>query len=76
MRGAITPLSNTPSWNGAQLKHRDSFTFIFTFYGMGDRGFESRQRLGTFLFTTASRPALGPTHLPIQWVPGGKVAGA
>jgi hypothetical protein len=23
---------NTPSWRGAQLKHRDSFTFTFTFY--------------------------------------------
>jgi hypothetical protein len=24
-------------------------------YGLDDRGFESRQRLGIFLFTTASR---------------------
>jgi hypothetical protein len=23
-----------------------------------------------FLFTTASRPALGPTQPPIQWIPG------
>jgi hypothetical protein len=28
MRGAIPPLPNTPSWRGAQLKHRDNFTFI------------------------------------------------
>jgi len=27
MRGAIPPLPHTPSWRGAQLKHRDSFTF-------------------------------------------------
>jgi hypothetical protein len=27
MRGAINPLPNTPSWRGAQLKHRDNFTF-------------------------------------------------
>jgi hypothetical protein len=33
-------------------------------------GFESRQGLGIFLFTTASRPALDPTEPPIQWVPG------
>jgi hypothetical protein len=26
--------------------------------------------LGTFLFTTVSRTVLGPTHRPIQWVPG------
>jgi hypothetical protein len=39
-------------------------------YGLEDRGFESRQRLGILLVTTASRPALGPTHPPIQWVRG------
>jgi hypothetical protein len=33
----------------------------------GYRGFESRQELGIFLFTTLSIPALGPT----QCVPGG-----
>jgi hypothetical protein len=33
-------------------------------------GLESRQGLGIFLLTTASRPALGPTQHPIQWVPG------
>jgi len=32
MSGAIPPHSpNTPSWRGAQLKHRDNFTFTFTF---------------------------------------------
>jgi hypothetical protein len=33
-------------------------------------GFESREGLAIFLFTTASRPALGPTQPPTQWVPG------
>jgi hypothetical protein len=37
-------------------------------YGLDDRGFESRQGLANFLFTTASGPALGPTQPPIQWV--------
>jgi hypothetical protein len=27
MRGSIPPLPNTPSWRGAKLKLRDSFTF-------------------------------------------------
>jgi hypothetical protein len=36
-------------------------------YMLVDRGFESRQRLGIFLFTTAVfRPALRPTEPPIQ----------
>jgi hypothetical protein len=39
-------------------------------YGLDNRGFESTQRLGILLFTTASRPALGPNQPPIQWVPG------
>jgi hypothetical protein len=39
---------------------------------LDDRGlrFDSWRGLGIFLFTTASRTALRPTHPPIQWVPG------
>jgi hypothetical protein len=43
-------------------------------------GFESRQWQGFFFFTNASRPVLGPTHSPIQCVPGsfpgGKAGGS
>jgi hypothetical protein len=35
----------------------------------GVLGFDSRRGLGIFLFTTASRTALGPTQPPNQWVP-------
>jgi hypothetical protein len=37
---------------------------------VGVLGFDYRQGLGIFLFTTASRTALGPTQSPIQWVTG------
>jgi hypothetical protein len=33
-------------------------------------GLNSWQELGIFLFNTMSRPALGPTRSPIQWVLG------
>jgi hypothetical protein len=36
----------------------------------GVLGFDSRRMLRIFLFTTASRPVLGPTQPPIQWVLG------
>jgi hypothetical protein len=37
------------------------FSWMALGYGLDDQGFQSRQRLGIFLFTTVSRPALGPT---------------
>jgi hypothetical protein len=62
---------STPSWRGAQLKHRDNFTFtFFHMYASGVLGFDSRRGLGIFLFTTASRTALVSTQTPIQWAPG------
>jgi hypothetical protein len=37
---------------------------------IGVLGFDFRRGLGIFLFTTASRTALGPTQSTIQWVQG------
>jgi hypothetical protein len=41
-----------------------------TGWTIGILGFDSRWGMGIFLFTTASRTALGPTQPPIQWVRG------
>jgi hypothetical protein len=41
-----------------------------TVWTIGVLGFDFRRGLGIFLFTTASRTALGCTQPPIQWVPG------
>jgi hypothetical protein len=50
----------------------DSSVGIALDYGLDDRGSGVRfpVGLGIFLFTTASRTALGPTQNPIQGVPG------
>jgi hypothetical protein len=50
----------------------DSSVGVALGYGLDDRGSRVRfpAELGIFLFTTVSRPALGLTQPPIQWVPG------
>jgi hypothetical protein len=42
---------------------------------MDGRGFDSPQGQGIFLYSTASRPALGPTQPPTQCVPGALSSG-
>jgi len=56
--------------NKSGKSSRDSSSGIALGYGLDGRRFQSRQRLGKFLFTTLSRPTLGPTQPPTQWTPG------
>jgi hypothetical protein len=35
----------------------------------------SPRRVKNFLFSTSSRPGLGPTQPPLQWLPGGSLPG-
>jgi hypothetical protein len=41
----------------------------------GRPGFDSRQRQEVILLSTASKPALGATQRPIEWVPWNKRPG-
>jgi hypothetical protein len=43
---------------------------IGTGYVLDGRGVGVRVPVGSRMFSTSSRPALRPTQLPIQWVPG------
>jgi hypothetical protein len=56
------------------------FNDIALGYELDDRGFESRQGLGIFLFTIVSRQALGPHSLLSNgykgFFSGGEAAGA
>jgi hypothetical protein len=51
---------------------RGSVVGIATGYGLDDRGVgvPSSGKVKNFLFSKLSRPALGSTQPPIQWVPG------
>jgi hypothetical protein len=52
------------------VESRDSVVGIATDYGLHDLGVGVRVPVGSRAFSPASRPALGPTQPPIQWVPG------
>jgi hypothetical protein len=49
---------------------RDSVVGIATGYGLDDRGVGVRVPVGSRIFSTSSKPALGSTQPPSQWVPG------
>jgi hypothetical protein len=65
----------SPSLNDLQTLHYSLSLVMHIFIHFpqsiqGRHGFESRKAQGIFLFATASRPTLGFTQSPIQWVPG------
>jgi hypothetical protein len=51
------------------IESRDRSVSIATGYGLGDRD-SSPGRVKDFLFSTSSKPVMGPTQPPIKWVPG------
>jgi hypothetical protein len=57
--------------DGRKIKTlRDSIVAIATGYWLDGWGFDCLHGQEIFLFLTTSRPALGRTQPPIQWVPG------
>jgi hypothetical protein len=48
----------------------DSVVGIATDYGLDNGGVGVRVPVWSRIFSTSSRPAVGPTKPPIQWVPG------
>jgi hypothetical protein len=52
------------------LVSRDSSVGIATAYGLDDRGVGVLVPVGSRIFSTSSRPALGPTQPRIPWVSG------
>jgi hypothetical protein len=54
-----------------QIGSRDSVVGTATDYGLDDQGSEFRVLVGSRIFSTSSRPTLGSTQPPSQWVPGG-----
>jgi hypothetical protein len=73
--GGIRPLLHTGInlvFNCQRIMSRDSAVGIAPGYGLEDGGGRSSSpgMFKNFLFSTSSRPALGPTQPPIQWVMG------
>jgi hypothetical protein len=49
---------------------QDTVVSIAPSYGLDDRGVGVQVLVGSRIFSMSSRPDLGPTQPPIEWVPG------
>jgi hypothetical protein len=56
-------------WSSCPVKEPRSSVSIVSGYGLDDRGSIPSRSERIFPLTSVSRPALGPTHPPVQWVP-------
>jgi hypothetical protein len=54
----------------ALIWSRDSLVCVATRYGLDDKGVRVRVAVGSRIFSKSSRPAVGSTQPPIQWVRG------
>jgi hypothetical protein len=69
--GAIPPLHHTSSQRGTWLiNHKENLTRCSAWLRSGQQsdGVRVPVRAKVFLFSTASRPVLGSTQRPIQWL--------
>jgi hypothetical protein len=72
---SILPLTPRSSESSLPFGFSNETTVCISPGVAGGGGFDSRRGPGIFLFSTASRPALGPTQPPIKWVPGALSSG-
>jgi hypothetical protein len=69
LKGSVQTLFSKSTW---LLRSRGSSGSIVSDYGLDNRAIGVRflaEARGFFLYPV-SRPALGPTQRPVQWVPG------
>jgi hypothetical protein len=59
-----------PNYTDRSGGSQDSIVGIAIGYGLNGRGVGVRVPVVSIILSTSSRPALGPTQSPIQWVPG------
>jgi ethanolamine ammonia-lyase large subunit len=69
----IVHLSNIFASRNVEGTSQGSSVSLVSDYGLDNQAIEVRSLAvarGFFLLTSVSRPALGPTQPPVQWIPG------